>query len=94
MTLRWFLWPVAGALAALTFLAILSIGIFIAPLAFLALLAATRWGGDGVAEGLITGAGITLVGIGLINLRYTYAWLAIGCAFLMVGIGKRAIGDT
>ena len=86
------LWPLAGALSAFTVLAILSIGIFVSPLTLLALLAAVRWGGEGEAEGLIAGAGLTLATIGALNSDWTSSFLPVGSAMLLAGIGIRLIG--
>jgi hypothetical protein len=69
MTLRWALWALAGALSSMAVISGFSIGLFIAPVAALAVLAAVRWGDhERVGSGLIAGLGITLVVIGVINL--------------------------
>ena len=92
MNVRWLLWPLAGALSAFTVLAILSIGIFVAPLTLAALLAAIRWGGAGEVEGLVAGAGVTLAAIGALNPDWRTTFLPAGCALLLGGIGARLIG--
>lgn len=60
-------WVIAWALVALTVLSLPSFGLFIGPVALLALAAASYWGGDRVAgAGFALGVGLMLV-IGLGN---------------------------
>lgn len=87
MTVRWLLWVLAGALCCLTLLAMLSIGFLIAPFAALAILAATRWAGnEPILPGLLAGAGLIVIAIGVINLGNTPCPSSGG--------GYSAAGDT
>lgn len=90
MTLRWVLWIVGGALSMLTVLAILSIGIFIAPFALAAVLTAVRWADkEPVGPGLIAGVGLTLIAIGVIQLGdRPVPWFVAGGVAGAVGLAS------
>jgi hypothetical protein len=54
---------VAGALLALSVLAVLSIGVFVLPFAALAVWAALRWGRGREAVGLLVGAVLLMLAL-------------------------------
>jgi hypothetical protein len=69
------LWALPGAMLCFSALSALSIGIFVAPFAALAVIAVSRWdarrGVRGAAVGSVTGMGLTVLGIGLLHLGNT-----------------------
>lgn len=71
VSVRWLLWPLAGALAAVSVLVFPSIGILIALCTAAAAVSARRRGSaDGAAAGVVAGVGAVLLAIGLANLGY------------------------
>jgi hypothetical protein len=66
--LRGLLWPLTGALGALAFLSLPSIGILVMPVAIVAGCAAVAWGDQRYAVALlIAGVGVMLLSVAAIN---------------------------
>ena len=86
----WFLaWALAGALSALALVSILSIGIFIAPLAAVAIFLVARRSSRGPEVlGLVTGAGLLGIVVWVLSRGEWDAtrWLVGGVALCAVGV--------
>jgi hypothetical protein len=85
---RWFAaWALAGALVVFAFLSAASIGLFVAPLALLALVLVGRWCvGGGEMFGLVAGAGLVSLLIAALNGGDGASWLLVGLGLLTAGI--------
>jgi membrane-bound ClpP family serine protease len=97
------LWAIAGALCVLALLSLLSIGIFVLPVALVAVyVAASRAKGPGGAFGVLCGAGLVVAGIGIAHLSandqcsefschhedFSAApWIVVGAILIVVGVG-------
>jgi hypothetical protein len=95
---RFWLWALAGALFSFSFVAALSIGIFVLPFALVALYFATRNGvGRGEPLGALAGVGATCLLIAALNLGSdggsldARPWLAAGLLFAAVGMAGYAL---
>jgi hypothetical protein len=92
---RWFLaWVFGGALSALAFVSMLSIGIFIAPLAAVAIFLVARKSPRGPELlGLVTGAGLLGIVVWVLSRGEWDAtrWLVGGVALCAAGVAAYAV---
>ena len=99
---RWrgfWLWALAGGLLGFCLLAILSVGVFVAPVALGAIALAARFG-PRLAEalGALSGIGLLCLAISLLRLAdggdpNPFLWLVVGLGLLLGGMAAFAFGQ-